>query len=106
MYFIDIDIIKRHLNIDKDYCDEDEYLMMLADVAIRSVENHIDCPLDRFIDCDGELEPPLHHAALLLIGDLYMNRESVAFGQSYKIPHNYEYLLSPYINYFHPKCIK
>lgn len=99
MYYIDIDVIKTHLNIDKDYCDEDEYLMMLADVAIRSVENYIDQPIDKFIDGDGELESPLMHAALLLVGTLYQNRESVAFGQSFKIPHAYEYLIQPYVNY-------
>lgn len=97
--YIDIDVLKKHLNIDLEYNDDDEYIMMLADVAIKSVENHIDCPISSFEDEDGDLEAPLKHACLLMVGTLYQNRESVTFAQSYKIPHAYEYLLQPYIQY-------
>lgn len=34
-----------------------------------------------------------------MVGNLYANRESVAFAQSYELPKSYEYLLSMYINY-------
>lgn len=102
-YFIDPIKIKAQLNIDLDYNDEDEYLLMLGDVAVKAVENHIDCPIDRFVDDDGELEAPLLHACLLMIGTLYQNRESVSFTQGYKVPHAYEYLLQPYIQYDHRK---
>jgi len=105
--FLDLDVIKRHLNINFDYHDEDEYLLMLADVAFRAIENHIDDSLEKFV-YDGQLDPPLVHAALLLIGTYYQNRESVTFGTAMPIPHAYEYLLTPYINYesrvLHRKC--
>jgi uncharacterized phage protein (predicted DNA packaging) len=96
--YIDLDLIKTHLNIDQDYCDEDEYLLTLADVAVRSIANHIDQPIENFLE-DGQLDAPLQHAALLLIGTLYQNRESVTYGQCVPVPHGYEYLLHPYICY-------
>lgn len=102
--YIDLDVIKRHLNIDPDYTDEDEYLMNLSEVAVKAIENHIDSSISRFVH-DGELEAPLLHAALLLIGSYYMNRESESIGHTVNtIPHGYEYLLQPYIDYIDYAC--
>lgn len=56
--YIDLDLIKTHLNIDLDYTDEDEYLLTLADVAVRSIANHIDQPVETFLE-DGELDAPI-----------------------------------------------
>lgn len=95
---IDLDLIKRQLNLDLSYDEEDEYLLILADVAVRAIENHIDCPIDEFV-YDGQLDPPLQHAALLLIGNFYQNRESVTYGAVLQVPHGYEYLLHPYIDF-------
>lgn len=97
--YIDVDLIKAHLNIDLDYCDEDEYLVQLAEVAIVAVENHIDRPIETVLDIEGNLPEPLKFACLLIIGTWYANRESVTYGVANKIPHSYEYLLNPYINY-------
>lgn len=96
--YIDLDLIKHHLNLDDDFCDDDEYLMILADVAVRTIEKHIDHCIDDFVE-DGQLEAPLQHAALLLIGNYYQNRESVTYGQVLQIPHGYEYLLQTYVDY-------
>ena len=96
--YIDLELIKSHLNIDQDYCDEDEYLLTLADVAVRTIEKHIDHCIDDYVE-DGQLEAPLQHAALLLIGNYYQNRESVTYGQVLQVPHGYEYLLQTYVDY-------
>lgn len=102
--YIDLDTIKRHLNIDPDYTDEDEYLMNLSEVAVTAIENHIDSPISRFIH-DGELPAPLLHAALLLIGNYYQNRESESIGHIVNtLPHGYEYLLQSYIDYQDNAC--
>ena len=103
--YIDLDTIKRHLNIDPDYTDEDEYLMMLADVVVRAIENHIDSSISRFVDESGNLDPALQHAALLLIGNYYQNRESESVGHIVNtIPHGYEYLLQSFIDYQDYAC--
>lgn len=96
--YIDLDLIKNQLNMDLSYTDEDEYLLMLADVAVKAIENHIDHPIEDFVE-DGQLEAPLQHAALLLIGNYYQNRESVTYGTVMQVPHGYEYLLHPYIDF-------
>jgi hypothetical protein len=39
------------------------------------------------------------HAMLLMIGNLYANREPVGFGTVVKIPYSYEYLIGLYQKY-------
>lgn len=92
--------IKKHLNIDEDFHLDDEYLVDLSVVAQQVIQKHIDNNLDELcVDNGGELPSPLLHAMLLLIGNFYANRESVAFASSSEIPLSYEYLLSLYKNY-------
>ena len=98
MNYIDLDIIKKHLNIDEDFIDDDVLLLNYAEAAQRAIENHIDQSLDNFVD-DGQLDPGLQQAALLIIGTWYQNRESVTYGPAQQVPHCYEYLLNQYINY-------
>lgn len=88
---------KKHMNIDNDFHDDDEYIVDLCAVAEKVVETHIDKKL-KDICCEngGELPPPLLHAMLLLIGNFYANRESVAFASSAEIPLSYKYLIDLY----------
>ena len=97
--FLDLCVIKKHLNIDADYTDDDAYLVGLAEVAEKVVERHIDQDLDSMVDEEGELPSPLLHAMLLFIGNLYANRESVAYTTTTEVPKSYDYLLSLYRNY-------
>ena len=91
---ITLDEIKAHLNIEKDWHGEDQYLQSLIDAAKVVVQKHI-CD-----DIDGiksEEQTPLAHAVKLLVGTWYMNRESLSNLQ--KGNHSYEYILSLYKNY-------
>ena len=91
---ITLDEIKAHLNIEKDWHGEDQYLQSLIDAAKVVVQKHI-CD-----DIDGVKEGeqiPLLHAIKLLVGTWYMNRESLSNLQ--KGNHSYEYILSLYKNY-------
>lgn len=98
--FLTIDQIKKHLNIDAEYTDDDNYLMDLAEVAEKAVQKHIDTKLQRIVEEEGELPKPLLHAMLLMIGNLYNSRESVSFGvTTTEVPLSYQYLLSLYKNY-------
>lgn len=96
--------IKKHLNIDEDFNQDDEYLVDLSVVATQVVQKHIDNNLDELCaDNNGELPSPLMHAMLLFIGNMYNNRESVAFASSSEIPLSYTYLLDLYKNYNNTK---
>lgn len=92
--------VKKHLNIDEDYTDDDEYLVDLINVSEAVVSKHIDDNLNEVAEANGgELPSPLVHAMLLLIADLYQNRETVAYTTINELPLSYKYLLSLYKNY-------
>lgn len=97
--YIDLQTIKKHLNIDTEFTEDDDYLMMLEGVAEISVEKHIDKKLTQLEDGEGNLPSPLKQAMLLFIGNMYLSRESVTFGNAVEIPLSYNYLLDLYKDY-------
>ena len=98
--FVTLDRIKKHLNIDEYYKEDDWFLISLYQVAEKVVERHTDSKLSEIAKTNGgELPPPLVHAMLLLIGDYYKNRESVSFTSATSIPFSYDYILSLFKNY-------
>jgi len=92
---------KQHLNLDVDFIDDDDYITSLMQVAEASVELHINQKLIDVVAVNGEVLPlPLMHAMLLMVGNLYANREIVSFSmKTLEIPFNYRYLLNFYQNY-------
>lgn len=91
---ITLDEIKQHLNLEKDWHGEDTYLQSLIDAAKVVVQKHI---CDSIDSKTSEEQLPLAHAIKLLVGTMYMNRESLSNLQ--KGNHSYEYILSLYKNY-------
>ena len=94
--------IKRHLNLDESFHDDDEYLVDLALVAQNAVQRHIDRQLAELENDEGMLPMPLIQAMLLMVGSFYAKRESIAFAATTEVPLAYEYLLSLYKNYNGP----
>ena len=90
---ITIDELKQHLNIEKEWNGDNQYLQSLLDAAKIVVQKHI-CDS---IDGKSEGQLPLAHAVKLLVGTWYMNRESLSNLQ--KGYHSYEYILSLCKNY-------
>ena len=100
MTYLTLATIKKHLNIDSSFTDDDTYLTSLGDVAEQIVSKHVQYNLAELAASNGgSLPAPIAHACLLLIGNFYMNRESVAAVSMSKIPMSYEYLLGLYKNY-------
>ena len=97
--YIDTVILKKHLNIDESWVEDDEYIKALCIAAECAVENHIQRPLTEIVDEHGKLPPAVKHAILLLVGHFYANRESVSFATASEIPLAYKYLLQPYKSY-------
>lgn len=97
--YITVNFAKKHLNIDKEFTDDDLYIAALIEVAEAAVEKHLDSPLASLEDGDGYLPSPVAHAILLLVGNFYANRESVAFASAQSVPNSYEYLIDLYRNY-------
>ncbi len=94
--------VKKHLNINDEFRDDDEYLVDLIGVAQNIVQKHIDVELQSLENGDGELPPPLIQAMLLLVGNFYANRESVVFAGAQPLPHAFEYIIALYKNYNGP----
>nr|DAQ76321.1 MAG TPA: Head Tail Connector Protein [Caudoviricetes sp.] len=99
--YVNLAQIKKHLNIDTSFHDDDEYLVDLGQVAEKAVERHIDDNLENIYIASGgeQLPAPLVHSILLLLGNLYANRESIAYTSLTEIPYNLTYLLDLYKNY-------
>ena len=97
--YIDQVILKKHLNIDETWVEDDEYIKALCLAAENAVENHIARTLSEITDEHGKQPPAVKHAILLLVGHFYANRESDSFATASEIPLAYQYLLQPYKSY-------
>lgn len=97
--FLELSQIKKHLNIDADYIDDDEYLLFLYDVAVDAIQKHIDTTFEEIMQKKGEIPKALLHAILLFIGNMYDNRESVSFTSVHEVPNSLNYILNMYRDY-------
>ena len=85
----DLATAKAHLHVDDG--DQDELIEVYCDAAV----------LSALIYCDLKLvpagaEPAFRAGALLMLGDLYANREAVTEGQTYSPNPTVKALLQPY----------
>ena len=98
--YLELQQVKKHILVDETFTDDDNYIQSLMDVAEASVSKHIDCPLACIEQEDGTLPPPVVHAMMLMVGNLYANREPVAVGVSVaELPLSYNYLVNLYRKY-------
>jgi len=88
MKYLKLSTLKSQLNIDVDFLGDDEYLAELEGAALDAIENHLARPLSEVLTA-GKLPSAISHAARLLIGHWYANRESVGFAQAHEIPLSY-----------------
>lgn len=96
---ISLDEIKKHLNIDPWFEQDDEYLMYLEEVSKEMVETHLGYTCEDLEYDYGVIPAPVKHAMLLMIGNLYNNRESVSTLTVKELPLSYQYLLQKFKNY-------
>lgn len=99
--YITVDEAKKHLNIDDSFTDDDNYISGLILVAEDAVSKHLDIALDDLV-VDGKLPSAIIHSILLMVGNLYANREPVSYSSVAKVPFTLEYLLGLYKRYYLP----
>jgi hypothetical protein len=104
--YLNLEIIKNHLNIEQQFDADDMYLYALLDVAQAAVEKYLDIPLEDMENNDGMLPSPILHAILLLIGTFYAQRESVSTASMQPVPNAFELLCDLYRNYSSDLAIK
>lgn len=81
---------KTYLRVDHD--DEDMLIQMLMDTATAAAADYLNMPLEQMTTT---VPNPIKSAAMLMVGDLYANREAQGDRQFYKNP-TFENLLNPY----------
>lgn len=99
MEYLILDEIKKHLNIDPAFTDDDEYLESLAAASEDVVSKYIDYPLSQLEDADGDIPKALKFAMLLWIGTIYAVRESASSVNATVMPHSLEMLCDLYRDY-------
>lgn len=99
MAYVTLELVKRHLIIDESYTDDDAYIEQLIDAAEAVVSKDICDDLKKLEDVQGRIPAPLCQCILLMVGNLYNNRESIAFAQAYEVPLSYKHLVGLYRNY-------
>ena len=98
--YITLEQAKKHLNLEPDFVDDDEYITGLIDVAEQAVRVHVNEDIDTLAEKNGGCIPaPILHASLLYIGNMYQNREPLGT-RNQPLPFNYQYLIDLYRNYY------
>lgn len=94
---------KQHLNIDKDFHEDDRYIINLIQVAEDAVAKRLDRNLDEMVDPKtGYLPKSVTQAILLLIGNFYSARESFTYSSVSEMPQSFEWLANLNKHYFIP----
>lgn len=97
--YLDIDLVKKHLNIESGYTDDDELLLLYMEAAEDAVRVHVNEDLETIAEKNGGCLPtPLFQAMLLQVGNLYQNREIVGTKVE-TVPFAYQYLINLYRNF-------
>lgn len=97
---ITLDQAKKHLNLEPDFVEDDEYILGLISMAEQAVRVHVNEDFDTLAEANGGCLPsPLSQAMLLMIGNMYQNREPLGTRNA-ALPFNYAYLIDLYRNYY------
>lgn len=95
---ISLEQAKAHLNI-VDYDGDDEYILGLISVAEQAVRVHLNEDYETLAEKNGGCLPaPIEQAILLMIGNLYQNREPLGT-KNVELPLAYTYLIRLYQNW-------
>lgn len=101
MKYLELPLVKTHLNVEQDFTEDDTYIMSLIDVAEEKVAKELCVTVEDLatIDGGGVIPYPLKHAMLLSIGSYYANREEVTAIQTRPLEQGVKYLTSLYRKY-------
>jgi hypothetical protein len=98
--YVTLDDVKKHLNVDDCFCDDDTYIEQLIEVAESVIERDTGCKLSEMEDGNRNIQSPIRHAIRLLVGNFYSNREPVVIGATpSQLPLSYKHLISTFMNY-------
>ena len=91
--YVTLKLAKKHLNIDDSFTEDDNYITSLIKVAEDAVAKNENIALKDMIE-GGDLPPSIIHSILLLVGNLYNNREATSYSVASEVPYTYKYLIN------------
>lgn len=98
--YISVDDVKRHLNIDSCYNEENDYLVHLVAAAEDATAKRLNAPLHTLVDRhSGYLPESVIQQILLLVGSWYAARETFSNQSVSALPHSYDFLADLNKNY-------
>ena len=99
---VTLDEAKKHLNVEQEYTEDDNYIETLIDVAEAKVAKELCVKVEELatIEEGSKLIPhPIKQAILLNIGMYYANREELTYTQSKPLEQGSKYLIALYRDY-------
>lgn len=96
--YISVELAKKHLNINPSFTADDDYIAMIIEAAEQAVLATCNLQEEELLQDGGTIPSPIINATLLLIGDMYSNRQTTAFTTVNKIP-TFKFLLANFIKY-------
>lgn len=89
--------LKRHLNIELDFSDEDILLQNYIDIAEQVVLSELNLYTGSTASYTGSTAPlQLQHAILLYAAHLYVTRQIISYGNPISIPKTFDFLINPF----------
>lgn len=101
MNYLTLDIVKKHLNVESEFTDDDSYIELLTEVAEEKVAKELCVSVADLATIDGgkTIPAPIKQAILLSVGAYYAFREDISTANLKGIPVGVKHLLSLYRNY-------
>lgn len=95
---VNINELKRNLNIEESFTDDDVFLQNILNVADNAVQTYLGTlALTGYTEVSVPIE--IHHSVILLASHFYLNRNMVSYAQGFEIPYSFKFLLAPYKDY-------
>lgn len=97
MDFLTLQSIKKQLQLEPDFAEDDELLEEYGESAEETIYNYIGRTFDELMEKYGKMPTPLKHAALMLVGISYQYREPVTPMNTARVPFTFDFLIKPYM---------
>lgn len=98
MKYLSLEEIKKQLNVDVDFHEDDEFLELLGESVEDLTSNLIDCQLDELAAQNGCIPAGVRHAMRMLVDYVYSQQRGSS-GESNDIPNAIFTILKLYRNF-------
>ncbi len=99
--YVSLEEARRHLNIEADFTDDDNYINSLIDVSETKIAKELCVKIEDLATVDGSksIPAPLNQAILLSVGTYYRFREGISTIATKPLEQGVIYLINLYRDY-------